>query len=91
MFSASAEEFEDLKGYLKSAKVLDKKLIKLSTLKNALKSLDQVPGKLDISEQAAEVENEDDEVINIVGEGFPVDFGIVGNSSIMPNNPNGNN
>lgn len=46
----NSEELEDLKGYLKSGKVLENKLQKLSTLKNAIKSLDQVPGKDNISE-----------------------------------------
>lgn len=59
MFTAS-EDMEDLKGYLKSGKVLENKLHKLSTLKNAIKSLEQMPGK-SISEQPAEIENEDDE------------------------------
>jgi hypothetical protein len=39
MFTGS-EEFEDLKGYLRSGKVLENKLHKMSTLKNVMKSLD---------------------------------------------------
>jgi hypothetical protein len=50
---------------LKSGKVLESKLQKLSTLRNALKSLDQLPGKNNLNELPVEVENEDDEHINI--------------------------
>ena len=63
MFTGS-EEFEDLKGYLKSGRVLESKLQKISTLKNAIKSIEMLPGK-SISEQPPEVENEDDDPIEI--------------------------
>lgn len=65
MFTQSLE-FDELNGYLKSGKVLENKLQKLSTLKNAL---DQLQSRANISEHPAEGEDEEEEIINIVDEG----------------------
>jgi len=59
MFTGSEDIEEFLKGGgLKSGKMLEQKL---SILKNAVRSLEQVHGRGSINEQPVEYENEDDD------------------------------
>ncbi|CDW78881.1 UNKNOWN [Stylonychia lemnae] len=61
MYTGSESLDDILKGYLKSGKALESKLQQISTLKNAIKSLEQVPGRQSIDEMPADAENEDDD------------------------------
>ena len=59
MFTRS-EDLEDIvKGYLKSGKVLENKLIKMSSLKHAVNIVEQKPIKYELDEDAPEEDDED--------------------------------
>lgn len=59
MFTRSDELEDMVKGYLKSSKVLENKLIRLSSLKHAVNIVEQLPIKYDVDEQPAEDDYED--------------------------------
>lgn len=65
MYTGS-EDLEDMvKGYLRSTKVLENKLQKISSIKNAIKSIEQLPQKDNINEYPAEEEDEESKAINV--------------------------
>lgn len=53
-----------VKGYLRSGKVLESKLQRISSLKHAVKSIEQLPQKENINEFPAEDEDEESRAIN---------------------------
>lgn len=61
MYTGSESLDDILRGYLKSGKALESKLQQISTLKNAIKSLEYNPGRQSINELPADDEVEDDE------------------------------
>lgn len=64
MYTGS-EDLEDMvKGYLRSGKVLENKLQKISSIKHAIKSVEQLPQKEDINE-FPEDEDEESRAINV--------------------------
>lgn len=64
MYTGSESIDDILRGYLKSGKALESKLQQISTLKNAINMLEQVPGRQSINEEPVDYENEDDEPAN---------------------------
>lgn len=63
MYTGSESLDDILKGYLKSGKVLESKLQQISTLKNAIISLERVHGRASINEMPVSDENEDDDEV----------------------------
>eukprot|EP00347_Sterkiella_histriomuscorum_P023459 403334561 len=61
MYTGSESLDDILRGYLKSGKALESKLQQISSLKNAIKSLEYNPGRQSINEQPADDEIEEDD------------------------------